>query len=79
MTGIGFEIRVRGWVEPDSIDDLGADEIISASADTLLIGRTIDQSALFGLLSRLRAQGLTILEVRRQPGPEERFEQTSEE
>jgi hypothetical protein len=67
MAVIGFEIRVRGRVEPDSIAHLGEFDVAAASTSTILMGHTADQAALIGLLARLRALGLTIIEVRRTP------------
>jgi hypothetical protein len=65
MTAIAFEIRVEGWVDPNSIEDLGEVAVSAASTSTVLTGEIIDQSALMGLLTRLRAHGFMILEVRR--------------
>ena len=65
MTIIDFEIRVRGQVDPDSIAELGEFDVAAASTTTILIGQTADQASLVGLLTRLRALGLIVVEVRR--------------
>jgi hypothetical protein len=65
MTVIPFEIRVQGLVDPDSVEDLGEVEVSAASTSTVLTGETVDQAALMGLLTRIRAHGFVILEVRR--------------
>jgi hypothetical protein len=67
MTVIEFEIRVRGQIAPESIAELGDFAVATASPTTIVLGQTADQAALIGLLTRLRALGLTILEVRRTP------------
>ena len=67
MTVIDFEIRVRGEVDRDAIAELGDFDVATTSAATILIGQTADQSALIGLLVRLRSLGLTVVEVRRTP------------
>lgn len=65
MSGIEFEIRVRGLVDEDSLTDLGDVDVTTSSASTVLTGEAIDQSALMGLLARLRAHGLVITEFHR--------------
>ena len=67
MTVIDFEIRVRGQVDPESLAELGNFDVATASATTILIGQTADQASLIGLLTSLRACGLTVVEVRRTP------------
>jgi hypothetical protein len=66
MSG-SYEIRIRGRLSPALI---AAFEELQASVeprDTLLHGR-LDQSALHGLLARIQASGLELVEVRRVPG-----------
>jgi hypothetical protein len=67
MTVIDFEIRVRGQVDPETIAEVGDFDVATASATTILIGQTADQAALIGMLTRLRALGLTVVEVRQAP------------
>ncbi len=67
MADTGFEIHVSGWGGADSIADISDLGVTEAGTCTVLTGHTRDQAALIGLLMRLRARGLVILEVRRQP------------
>ena len=63
-----LEIRVRGTVPADTAELLG----LSASAppgETILRGRIADRPALHGVLDRLCANGIEVVEVRRLPEP----------
>jgi hypothetical protein len=62
-----YEVWVAGVVPEQDLRDLGAVTIATERASTILYGDISDQSALFGLLARLRALGLEIIEVRRVP------------
>jgi hypothetical protein len=67
--GGSYEIRVRGRLT-DSL--LAAFEGMRASVEppeTVLQGPVRDQAALYGLLDRIQALGLELLEVRRLPDP----------
>ena len=67
--GGSYEIRVRGRLT-DSL--LAAFEGMRASVEppeTVLQGPVQDQAALYGLLDRIQALGLELLEVRRLPDP----------
>jgi hypothetical protein len=67
--GGSYEIRVRGRLT-DSL--LAAFEDMRASVEppeTVLQGPVQDQAALYGLLGRVQALGLELLEVRRLPDP----------
>jgi hypothetical protein len=59
-----YEIIVRGHLAPDwsvIFDDM---EVIGqADGNTLITGSLPDQSALYGLLMRLRDLGLTLISV----------------
>ena len=59
-----YEIRVAGAVPEEDLKDMGA--VLSApdQVSTVLYGVS-DQSALYGLLARLRALGIEVVEVRR--------------
>jgi hypothetical protein len=61
------EIRVRGPVRIEEADRLGLRASV-APADTVLRGTVADRPALHGVLDRLRAHGLELIEVRRLPG-----------
>lgn len=65
MTSIGFEIRVNGLVDARSLEDVGEVSVTTATASTVLRGEATDQAALLGLIARLQAHGLVIIEVRR--------------
>jgi hypothetical protein len=60
-----YEIRVSGLVPEDVLEDLVDVSVRMAGVSTVLAGKAIDQSALLGLLARLRARGLDVIEVRR--------------
>ena len=76
--GGSYEIRVKGRLT-DSL--LTAFEGMRASVEpveTVLHGPVRDQAALYGLLDRIQALGLELVEVRRLPDPPEEPEITSE-
>lgn len=58
------EIRVKGKIDPQRSDWFQGLEIIPAGAHhTILIGQVADQSALFGLLAKVRDLGLALVSV----------------
>jgi hypothetical protein len=64
-----YEITVRGRLTAalcDAFDGLAATPL---AADTVLRGDIPDQAALFGVLERVEALGLELLEVRSSPAP----------
>jgi hypothetical protein len=61
-----IEIRVRGPVLVSDADQLGM-HASAESACTVLRGRVADRPALHGVLERIRASGLELVEVRRLP------------
>jgi hypothetical protein len=61
-----YEIRVEGDVPEEDLRDLGAVSAGPERVSTLLYGIE-DEAALYGLLARLRALGIEVLEVRRLP------------
>lgn len=62
-----YEIRVAGTVPDQDLKDMGA-VILPNHVNTVLYGIS-DQAALYGLLARLRALGLEVVEVRRVQEP----------
>ena len=67
--GGSYEIRVRGRLT-DSL--VAAFEGMHASVEpveTVLHGPVEDQAALYGLLDRIQALGLELVEIRRLPDP----------
>lgn len=65
VTLSGYEIRIRGRITRSSqaaFDDL---TITVSPVETVLRGAAIDQAALYGILDRIQALGLELVEVRR--------------
>jgi hypothetical protein len=73
-----YEIRVAGTVPEEDLRDMGAVPVAPAQVNTVLYGVS-DQSALYGLLDRLRALGIVVLEVRRVPSPSVESHETDDE
>jgi hypothetical protein len=59
-----YEIHVAGTVPAEDLKDMGAVKVGAEQVNTVLYG-VPDESALFGLLTRLRALGLEVIEIRR--------------
>ncbi|GCD47970.1 hypothetical protein [Streptomyces paromomycinus] len=66
--GGAFEIRVRGRVGAALTSAFGELTVRLRPAETVLYGAELDQAALYGILDRIQALGLELLEVRRLPG-----------
>ena len=66
MAEATYEIRVTGAVPEQDLRDMGAVTLSVDQVNTVLYGIP-DQSALYGLLARLRALGIEVVEVRRIP------------
>jgi hypothetical protein len=65
-----YEIRVAGVLPPEALLDF---ERLTASVqpvETVLHGPLLDQAALHGLLARLEALGVQVLEIRRLRRPD---------
>jgi hypothetical protein len=63
-----YEIRVKGKLTDDDLGSL--DDGLSAHVETggtVLVGDVVDRAALHGLLHRLRALGVELVEMRRVP------------
>jgi hypothetical protein len=60
-----FEIRVRGAMTPEELEDFEQLSAVAVPAHTILTGPLPDQSALYGLINRLQALGLELMAVRR--------------
>jgi hypothetical protein len=59
-----YQIRVKGTLGPESADWFGGLEIVAQEGnETLLAGPVVDQSALYGLLARIRNLGLPLISV----------------
>jgi hypothetical protein len=64
-----YEIRVRGHLGARMLRAFPALDARPQGADTLLTGRLPDQAAVYGVIARLEALGLELLEFRRLPSP----------
>jgi hypothetical protein len=63
-----YEVRVAGTLPEEDLKDMGAVASAPDQVSTVLYGIS-DQSALYGLLARLRALGIEVIEVRRVSEP----------
>jgi hypothetical protein len=59
-----YELRVRGPVPSEVLEELGAEDMGQEPPLTILRTEPTDQPGLHGLLQRLRSLGLDLLEVR---------------
>ena len=62
-----YEIRIRGHVPPEELEEVEDLHATVEPAETILRGCVPDQAALHGILTRLHSLGLELLEVRRVP------------
>lgn len=62
-----YEIRVRGRISRAALERLEGMEGGTSAVETVLHGPVRDQSELHGLLDRIKALGLELVEVRRLP------------
>jgi hypothetical protein len=63
-----YEIRIRGRLSRAVLEGFEGMESEIGAVETLLYGSVRDQSELHGLLDRIQALGLELVEVRRLPG-----------
>jgi hypothetical protein len=63
-----YEIRVRGHLGPIMLRAFPALAAQTRGHDTLLRGSLRDQAAMYGVIAKLEALGLELLELRRLPG-----------
>ena len=70
MSGLNYEIRVRGRVGDDLAAALGL-AVEVEPVETVLRGTVADQEGLHGVLGRLQDIGLELVELRRLPPPEQ--------
>jgi hypothetical protein len=64
MARLVYELRVRGPVPPELLEDIGADDLGEEPPLTVLRTEPTDQPGLHGVLQRLRSLGLDLQEVR---------------
>jgi hypothetical protein len=62
-----YEIRVRGRVSSAALERLEGLKGGPGAVETVLHGPVRDQAELHGLLARIKAHGLELVEVRRLP------------
>lgn len=69
MTGSQqYEIRVRGHLGATMLRAFPALHAQTRGGDTVLTGRLPDQAALYGVIAKVEALGLELLDLRRLPG-----------
>lgn len=68
MSAVGYEIHIKGLVGEQLLAAFEGMEASERSAETVLRGPVTDQAALHGLLDRIQALGLELIEVRRVSG-----------
>jgi hypothetical protein len=59
-----YELRVRGVVPPEVLEEIGAVDLGEEPPLTILRTEPTDQPGLHGVLQRLRSLGLDLMEVR---------------
>ena len=73
-----YEIRVSGVLPPEALLDFDRLTASVEPVETVLHGPIRDQAALNGLLARLEAFGVQVLEIRRLHGLDPRSNQDSQ-
>jgi hypothetical protein len=63
-----YEIRIRGRVTRSLLDSFERMQSELEPVETVLHGPVRDQAELHGLIDRIQALGLELIEVRRLPG-----------
>jgi hypothetical protein len=69
VTRLVYELRVRGSVPAEVLEEIGAEDFGEEPPLTILRTEPTDQPGLHGMLQRLRSLGLDLMEVRT-AGPE---------
>jgi hypothetical protein len=64
MGRLVYELRVRGPVPPELLEEIGAEDFGEEPAVTILRTEPTDQPGLHGVLQQLRSLGLDLMEVR---------------
>jgi hypothetical protein len=62
-----YEIRIRGRISPALLDSFEGMSSVLEPVETVLHGPVRDQAELHGLIDRIQALGLELIEVRRLP------------
>jgi hypothetical protein len=63
-----YEVRIAGRISPRRAAALGCELERTESAESLLVFVAVDQTALYGLVSRLRDAGLGLIAINPRPG-----------
>jgi hypothetical protein len=63
----GYEIRIKGRITKSSESAFDGLTVTVNPVETVVRGTVIDQAALYGILERIQALGLELVEVRRIP------------
>ncbi len=59
-----YQIRIKGHLGPEWTDWFGGLTVtLAENGETVLTGPVVDQSALYGVLKRIRDLGMTLLSV----------------
>jgi hypothetical protein len=66
---VAYEIHIKGRVSEQLLSVFEGMEASEQSVETVLRGPVVDQAALHGLLDRVQALGLELIEVRRVAEP----------
>jgi hypothetical protein len=74
MAGASYEIRIRGRLSAALLDSFEGMASDLEPVETVLHGPVRDQSQLHGLINRIQALGLELIEVRRLPSQEQERE-----
>jgi hypothetical protein len=65
-----YHIRVKGQVGPEWSEWFdGMTITYDETNETILFGQVVDQAALYGILNKIQAPGLTLLSVLREAPP----------
>ena len=67
-----YEIRVEGRVPEGERTEFEDMQVVETPGQTVLVGVLADQAALHGVLARLQALGLRLIEVRQRPAADQR-------
>ncbi len=69
MAPASYEIRIKGKVGDPLLASFGDLDASIKPAETVLRGVIVDQAALHGLLDRIQALGLELIEIRQVQEP----------
>jgi hypothetical protein len=63
----GYEIRIKGLLSESCLAAFEDLTVTVNPVETVIRGSVLDQAALYGVLDRIQALGLQLIEVRRLP------------